>query len=824
MLYSLPLAPGQKKQIVTLGWKRRESAKNAQSLVNEESLRAEIDHDRDVYEITKGGFSESLSGSSSSTTSSASASAGGMIGGVLFGVSGGVGHSSASSSQSGMRNMVASDLQKIQDRISQSASAVRSQRSTVIQTVAQNEELGVETESVANYNHCHAITIQYFEVLRHFKVRHRLADARECVFVPLMMTNFDLEKLLKWRDILSRRLIKPKLAKSFSSAQRVQSEWIGTSLPSATYADDPIIVANGQLAISFVIRRPADIEELVEDFERPIITTAGIVGYYKTKKMVLHEANWESLKPYMGTMTPTTFYSTYLEGKSNKDKIFHDALGQTIAREFVNSLQFSVADDSGRTIAGVNIDASLTSRYQPGGKLHISLRLNEPMSVPRKSLVYLRMTQSKPNIDQSEILVNSGSMRFRTAHFEGTLFNYPNLRDDLSSSDSVSVYCGPSQAELVNPKQEDVDFTNILIDHLNSHIEYYHKQIWLHMSAERRFMLLDGVLLDNPKAEGKSLASLVVNELIGIIGNSMVFPVAPGLNIDPNFTISDSLLDYYMVTGSEPSTISVPTEGVFAEAMMGSCNSCEKIDDSRFWRWEESPIPDSPTSIQTVSTDSRRADPGNLSANPMTNPIVNIQNAPSVPDPSGLNTAINLLGKGDSFRDATGLSSTQANSLAALQASYSATQSISQEAAKLETKRIEEAAKIEKAKLMERRMDKTFNAISNIPGMTEDEKKALYSKAVSSYMGAETAEESNPVKTAEKQVNAAAQTTAAVSKLVAEGKLPKEIGDNVIKDAWKAASNAMDQPKKEQSHWHHNSHQVQTCHPIVHSYIERKKS
>jgi hypothetical protein len=58
---------------------------------------------------------------------------------------------------------------------------VRSQRSTVIQTVNQGESLRVQTEYVANHNHCHAITMEYFEVLRHFLVRHRLADVQECL-------------------------------------------------------------------------------------------------------------------------------------------------------------------------------------------------------------------------------------------------------------------------------------------------------------------------------------------------------------------------------------------------------------------------------------------------------------------------------------------------------------------------------------------------------------------------------------------------------------------------------------------------------------------
>ena len=76
-------------------------------------------------------------------------------------------------------------MQSLRDRVTQSSSSVRDQRSTVVQTAAQGETWRAETEIVANYNRCHAMTVEYFEVLRHFVVTHELADVRECLFVPI---------------------------------------------------------------------------------------------------------------------------------------------------------------------------------------------------------------------------------------------------------------------------------------------------------------------------------------------------------------------------------------------------------------------------------------------------------------------------------------------------------------------------------------------------------------------------------------------------------------------------------------------------------------
>jgi hypothetical protein len=71
------------------------------------------------------------------------------------------------------------------------------------------------------------------------------------------------------------------------------------------------------------------------------------------------------------------------------------------------------------------------------------------------------------------------------------------------------------------------------VEHLNDNLEYYHHAIWWAMDPNRRYMLLDGYLA--PNSNGRSVASVVENKLIGIVGNSLVMPVAPGNNLDPRF-------------------------------------------------------------------------------------------------------------------------------------------------------------------------------------------------------------------------------------------------------------------------------------------------
>src|SRR5262249_45704067 len=125
------------------------------------------------------------------------------------------------------------------------------------------------------------------------------------------------------------------------------------------------------------------------------------------------------------------------------------------------------------------------------------------------------------------------------------------------------------------------------------------------------------------------------------------------------------LLDLYAVEAPPPVRMSVPTKGVFAEAVIGACNSCEKKDDTRFWRWEESPIPEEPSPISAVSTASPRRAPPDLRPAELPDPIVHYQQVPNSPGPTGLAAALKLIGTPNVFRDLTGLDLNQRAAAAA---------------------------------------------------------------------------------------------------------------------------------------------------------------
>jgi hypothetical protein len=180
----------------------------------------------------------------------------------------------------------------------------------------------------------------------------------------------------------------------------------------------------------------------------------------------------------------------------------------------------------------------------------------------------------------------------------------------------------------------------------------------------------------------------VDNTLIGIAGNSLIMPVSRGYHLDPTFKQDierpiDLLEHYQPNTPIEPVRVAIPTRGVYAEAVMGACNSCERKEEERFWRWEESPLPDNPPAILPVSTDSRQTPAPDLTAKDFPAPIVAMQAVPAAPDPTGLTGALTLLGQSGLFKDITGLEGNQKNAAAALQGALDTAQFFGGKAADL---------------------------------------------------------------------------------------------------------------------------------------------
>jgi len=682
LLHSLPLAPGQRRRVAIVDWERRTTTTREEALEFEEQLNAFSGRDRDVSEIVGSRLSEEVAaGSSNSTWGVAGGIGAGFIGsgfGIFGGVAGSHGGSESSAWQDSSRRFASDSLQSLRDRVMQRASSVRDQRSTVVQTVAQGETMRAMTETVANYNHCHAMTVEYFEVLRHFLITHEMADVRECLFVPLPMREFDRGKALRWQTALTGRLTDRSLLPGFDAIRRVADNWEGWDYPLSRYSEEAPEILDGELRISFILPRPRDAAD----------------GGFQLE-------NWQ---PYIGWLWGGAFEiwtAQIQEGIADinaqniarRDRQFRQKVAPEIAKRVIDKLRFWYVTEDGGEIE-VPLDATLVSRYAEGTPLYVTLRPRGALPpIAREKISQFKITLDTTFIPpfnialsvlppDAQVIVHSGKARYQTEHKQFLLFNEGRILNDLSENDAVFIPTPTSWSERRNPRDEDRRLTDRLVAHLNSALEYYHQVIWMWLDPERRFMLLDGILV--PGLGGKSVASVVVNRVIGIAGNSMIFPVAPGIRIDPrvNTESEGDLRDLYAADAPPPIRVSVPTRGVYAEAILGDCDGCEEIDDSRYWRWTDAEML-APPKIEPVSTETRTDGEEPLTPTPLPRPLVSIQNAPELPAPVGLADVFKVLAKPDLFTDITGLEGTQKNARTAFDSALSAASAVATQAAGL---------------------------------------------------------------------------------------------------------------------------------------------
>jgi hypothetical protein len=98
----------------------------------------------------------------------------------------------------------------------------------------------------------------------------------------------------------------------------------------------------------------------------------------------------------------------------------------------------------------------------------------------------------------------------------------------------------------------------------------------------------------------------------------------------------------------------MPTRGVFAEGKLGHCNISEEIDNTRFWKWDEHPIPIQAPDINAVTPISPTPQTVNPTPTAFPASLINIVNPTPAPDPGGLAAALGVIGTPNIFRDMSG--------------------------------------------------------------------------------------------------------------------------------------------------------------------------
>ena len=671
LLHSTSLAPGESTRIAVIDWSRRSRAGETESISETDDLTNDTAQNRAVSEVTQavaneaqGGFSHAAT---NSTTSQEGTSAAGEIsaplGGLLGGPSGSMGHTSSSSttdatadsysSSWGRRNVSSSMMQNVNDRTHQHAHSSRSRRASVIKEVAQSEQENVSTRVIANYNHMHALTVQYYEVVQVYRVEVALARADRVVFIPVKLLDFASDAMIRrFRGALSRAAltyeirealdnldvieIRPDRSTRFAALDTGITQWLNSSVAAVIR---PSLVAAATAAAT-----PADVAHndapAADGTPAAAPAPPAVRVRMRTAIPIVQRVNdrlWSAEQ------------SSRLSGLLNRSVLRPDSASVYLPTDV--------------TIDAISVDAAgapITAVFGlRGGGSDQSVSPTDPL--PLIDVTRISLTGSSPERDAAVTVT-------LTANRSGVRF--PIVLPAVTVPKGTT---GTTPLVTVEPGGINQNLTR----HLADNRLHYSQAVLRSLDAAQIALMLAGLGVE-VSGETVPVAQVIDPMPIRYVGNYLAFTMSSDAERDPEWK---SWLDDHDVRVGDTRVDLVPlgTGGTFAEAVLGRSNSAEKLDLTRFWDWQDSPIPLQPTEIAAISTGSRAmaedVTPGQLS-----NPIINITSPASMPDPVGTAAILQAVQNGSMFRDMSGLSATVGLAQAGLQATAAGASTAGQQA------------------------------------------------------------------------------------------------------------------------------------------------
>jgi hypothetical protein len=578
--YSLPLAPGESTQLAVMEWSRDDSASRFDSVRGTEYLQHDLRRDRSIDESVDAGLKESQGGWSWT---------GGLSSGMAYDAkaygqyTGNWAAGGGTSNSWGQRDLLADSQQDLHDHVRQGTSMVRSLTSTVIMQATQAESNLIQTRRVANHNHCHALTIQYYEVLRHFRLRTEFLRDRKAVLIPFVPIGFTRNAALRFRSILEQVLLDLRLPGCFDALVRLN---LAPGIYVLPTAPKPPVVDTSEEPDYFSGSKSVTVDSASSATSTGLLIEKGSKIFFSVSSAGIKFSG----APDAGTFGP--------QGATGAADANYPAPGKT---------QLALCGKIGTVVFEIGRGATINPTQEEGT---LQLFFNDFAFTDNKGTASVDLTVTRPRKPTT------------VADPEG----------DVEAMEDAPKFS----------RRSDEICESRLLNHLRSNAGYYSRAVWILMDPGERRMYLEATL-----GADADLLSAIDDKPIAVSGNHVAFPYNGKLPDGIDASIDES----------EPealeSIVTLPTRGLFAEAQMGHCNSCEKRDITRMWNWTEMTVEEPPAIIGIQPGPQGQAP--NLTPSPLPSNVIQITQPQAAPDPTALANALAVLGTPNIFRDMSGL-------------------------------------------------------------------------------------------------------------------------------------------------------------------------
>lgn len=780
LIHGVALAPGESTKIAMIDWARRVQTSASEAIQEAERLDADLSRSRAISEITRAVATETQQGQSAAQSFSQATqggSSGGAAGfrdpefsdpfqegskpftglpgvttsGTSFGTSAGSTFATAWSTSSGQREVGAALSQNIVDRTHQAAHSARNRRASIVREVSQQESESISTRTLTNYNHMHALTVEYYEVVQLYRTVVELSKAERCLFVPMKLIDFREVALIdRYRAVLAGAALSPAVREALAyptGTTRIKAPAVSTanlynppSASNASGASNPqAAISHYDLSISAGNRgtrgkvevhlglkdgswRLLHLKAHQQDGGKEVLANDGYsesipggVAAVDPSQIERVKVNWfkaDDLDAYWLFRAIRIRYKpatqpgmVELISRVNDPYLveFGDGPGQV--KEWIGTIKPSLADElsqnswNARDIHEAYAATAGVARVLPDGRLVL------PSDAVMFDVKFVSQdTGEKPGnltiqkVDGTSVTLPYGPSGWDLANTRARIDDIAGMTISVSGVTGsgkvghVSIVFSFKSADfrIVFPVRLQPNGASTVLyaatvptdvlSHLQDNRLYYSQAVWRALDPATIGILLSGFTWP-VGGNDKPLIELVDPAPAAIVANYLVLRMSG----DDATEHATWLAKKKIVVGSRrEDLVPVPSGGVFAEAVMGRFNAAEKLDITRFWNWQDSPILIQAPDIAAIQAGSRR-DPDTTTPGQLSAPLLNIVNPPSLPDPQGMAAVLAAIQNGNMFRDMSGMAATiglaQAGMAAAQQGATAAGQQAGQNAA-----------------------------------------------------------------------------------------------------------------------------------------------
>jgi Membrane protein involved in colicin uptake len=624
LLYSVALAPGEEHRIIMTERKENYTIADGETLsaLDSESYTSSQSDDTDA--VYANAMHEEMTGSTHMESKTKGSGTGLMA--SLFASSNKVtttGHSE--SQQDSSRDETTAMAEKFNESIARQAENQRRSNRTGIRTASSSESTSVTSKIIANHNHSHALTMQYWEVVRNYLITTRISDVRLVCYVPFKPIPFlpkEQSLILDFNDALKKKTFGRGFMSLFKDHEvdHVKQLFYSRYQQVLKYYDSIFYHVPSKYRGGLnLMKKYATYPEW--EFE-------GTVGNNPTNLRLRISGGFLSFHSISAYLVLKNGVRIHGRRSNIKEKEQHEcksryALVQYLKEEMENTdtnlvFEFQVPpgvrdDDYNRLELDMNysspvhytlhLDEEEKERREP--YLNVLERFEKVVS--KKKKVSYRYTGPEnlrnPDVylDKAELSSLSNpritSVKLSKTGKKGTVYVESSYDEVLKSTLKYPIY-----DRMPTMSFEELQRIETAFQHITENTILYSQAVWREVSPEERAMMLERFTVGIPNAKSTDvgafvpLMNCVSNQIEGFYGNCMImnftYPPEVAKQLDTSTKkVQDSLFRYHTEAFRAPETaISLSTKGMIGEAVLGGSNASEKVDLTRFWNWQDSPI------------------------------------------------------------------------------------------------------------------------------------------------------------------------------------------------------------------------------------------